>query len=131
MDGTCAGREFQNWAVDGRNDLAWQTRFGLGTYTARSWYLTDRCNLGSWTWISGISCHITTQGPPSRTYDGRGWLLQLPCSGSTAEYDNLYTHFLADQWLAKNNKLSLVPDCYFGLLVAQNSRWHLLCFALA
>ena len=57
MDGICAGREFHNWAVDGRNDLAWLTRFDLGTFTARSWDLTDRRNLGSWTWMLGISWH--------------------------------------------------------------------------
>ena len=55
MDGICAGREFHNWAVDGSNDLAWLTRFDLGTSTARSWALTDRRNLGSWTWMAGIS----------------------------------------------------------------------------
>ena len=43
-----ARREFHNWAVHGRNDLAWLTRFDLGTSTARSWDLIDRGNLGSW-----------------------------------------------------------------------------------
>ena len=32
MNGVCAGREFHNWAVDGRNDLARLTRFDLGTF---------------------------------------------------------------------------------------------------
>ena len=49
MAGIWAGREFHNWAVDGRNDLTWLTWFDLGTSTARSWDLTDRRNLGSWT----------------------------------------------------------------------------------
>ena len=49
MAGIWAGREFHNWAVDGRNDLAWLARFDPGTLTARSWDLTDRRNLGSWT----------------------------------------------------------------------------------
>ena len=47
----------------------------------------------SWHNNSGVSC---------RTYDGRGWLLQLPCGCSMTEYGNLYTHLLAGQchtWL--------------------------------
>ena len=52
MAGIWAGREFHNWAVDGRNDLAWLTRFDLGTSTARLWDLTDRHNLGFCTYTS-------------------------------------------------------------------------------
>ena len=52
-----AEREFYNWAEDGRNDLAWPTKSDLGTSTARSWDFTDLCNLGSCTWMSGISWH--------------------------------------------------------------------------
>ena len=57
MAGIWAGSEFHNWAVDGRNGFEWPTRFDLGTSTARSWDLTDCRNLGSWTWMSGISWH--------------------------------------------------------------------------
>ena len=46
MAGIWAGRD---WAVDGRNDLAWLTRFDFGTSTAKPWDLTDRRNLWSWT----------------------------------------------------------------------------------
>ena len=57
-DGISTGREFHNWSVDGRNDLARLTRFDLGTSTARSFDLTDRRhNLGSCTWMFGISWH--------------------------------------------------------------------------
>ena len=61
MAGIWAGREFHNWAVDGRNDLAWLTRFVLGTSTASSWDLADRRNLGSWHECLA-SAGVTTQG---------------------------------------------------------------------
>ena len=75
MIGIWALREFDNWAVDGRNDLAWLTKFDLGTSTARSW-ISQTVAI----WGHGHEClastGITTHWPPCRTYDRRGWLLQ-------------------------------------------------------
>ena len=90
MAGIWAGREFHNWTVDGRNDLAWLTRFDLGTPL-----LDHGISQIVATWGHGhgylASAGITTQGPLCKTYGRRGWLLQLPCDGSTAEYDDLHT----------------------------------------
>ena len=77
------GPQMVEMVLHGWRVWSWDFHSGLPLH-ARSWDLTDRRNLGSWTWTCLASAGITIQGPPCRTYDRRGWLLQLPCGGSTA-----------------------------------------------
>ena len=60
-----------NWAVDGRNDLAWLTRFDLGTSTARLlentlllyFVFTGFPLLSSYLWITRLFKFFNTQYP--------------------------------------------------------------------
>ena len=98
-----AGREFHNWAVDGRNGLAWLTRFDLGTSTSHgsSQTIATYGHGHEYLTLAGI----TALGPLCRTFDRRGWLLQLLHGGSMAEYDYLHTH-----WWQTNDTLSSMLD---------------------
>ena len=116
MTGIWAGRKFHNWAIDGRNDLAWLTRFDLGTSTARSWDLTDRHNLGSWTWISGISWHNSSRGLfVEHTIEDGG------CSNCPVVAQRLNTMIFIPIWWQTNDTLSSI----FGWSQAELVRWGL------